>query len=146
MRPDLVFYTNIEEYRQHFIVNYCDGDALVQTFDGIQVYFYPDMFEHAFFESSDRRGSKDVLSTKRAERIDWIKSVLQDASAELYEGYDSKNKNYDNSRRVAIITEDDYVVIIRFVKGIKAKFVTAYVADSGDTARKIRTSPKWIKK
>jgi len=146
MRPDLVYYTNKEEYKQHFIDNYCDDNGPAQTFDGIQVYFYSDMFEHAFFESSDRRGSKDVFSTKRAERIDWIKAVLQDASAELYEGYDSKNKNYDNSRRVAIITEDDYVVIIRFTKGIQAKFVTAYVADSGRTAIQIRTSPKWIKK
>jgi len=146
MRPELVCYTDMEEYKQHFIDNYCNGNCLVQTFDGIQVYFYSDMFEHAFFESSDRRGSKDVFSTKRAERIDWIKSVLQDASAELYVGYDNKTKNYDNSRRVAIITEDNYVVIIRFTKGIKAKFVTAYVADSGRTAREIRTSPKWIKK
>ncbi|MBK5242371.1 hypothetical protein [Clostridium sp.] len=146
MRPDLISYTDIEEYRQHFIENYCDASSPTQTFDGIQVYFYSDMFDHAFFESSDRRGSKDVFSTKRAERIDWIKSVLQDEYAELYEGYDSKSKTCDNSRRVAIITEDDYVVIIRFTKGIKAKFVTAYVADSGHTATKIRTSPKWTKK
>lgn len=87
-----------------------------------------------------------MFSTKRAERIDWIKSVLQDDSAELYVGYDSKNKTYDSNGRVAIITEDDYVIIIRFIKDTNAKFVTTYVADSGRTATEIRTSHKWIKK
>ncbi|EJP6472974.1 hypothetical protein NHI66_002291 [Clostridium botulinum] len=146
MRPDLVYYTNVDEYKEHFINNYCNGNGPIETFDGVVVYFYPDMFEHAFYESSDKRGSKDVFSPKRAERIDWIKSVLQDDSVELYEGYDNKTKTYHNSRRVAIITEDNYVVIIRFTKGIKAKFVTVYVADSGSTADRIRTSPKWVKK
>ncbi|MGH4140720.1 hypothetical protein [Clostridium sp.] len=68
-----------------------------------------------------------ICRHRRAERIDWIKSVLQDEYAELYEGYDSKSKTCDNSRRVAIITEDDYFVIIRFTNGLKRKMTT----DSG---------------
>lgn len=144
MRPPLVIYKTSEEYKEHFISKYCG--LPIETFDGYQVKFYDDMFEHAFYESSDRRGSKDVFSEKRAERIDWIESVLKDKKAELYMGYDNKNKTNDNNRRVAIISEDNYVVIIQIIKNLKAKFVTAYVADSPNTASAIRKNPKWVKK
>ncbi|MGL4990063.1 MAG: hypothetical protein ACRC57_02685 [Sarcina sp.] len=108
--------------------------------------FYEDMFEHAFYESSNKRGNKDIFSNKRAERIDWIEHVLKDSSAELYMGYDNKKKRNDNSRRVAIINEDNYVVIIRIIKDKNAKFITAYVADSPNTANEIRNNPRWVKK
>ncbi|WP_142413865.1 hypothetical protein [Hathewaya massiliensis] len=143
MRPPLVIYKTSHEYKKHFINKYCS--LQIETFDGYQVKFYEDMFEHAFYESSNRRGIKDVFSQKRAERIDWIESVLKDENAELYMGYDNKNKTNDNNRRVAIISEDDYVVIIKIIKDLKAKFITAYVADSPHTALAIRKNPKWVK-
>jgi hypothetical protein len=143
LRPPLVIYDTQQEYREHFINKYC-GD-LIETFDGYKVKFYYDMFEHAFFESSNKRGNKDIFSKKRAERIDWIEDVLKDETAELYMGYDNKKKTNDNNRRVAIINEDNYVVIIQIIKELKAKFVTAYVADSPNTALAIRQNPKWIK-
>lgn len=144
MRPPLVKYATIEEYKEHFIRKYCSNPII--TFDGYSVKFYHDMFEHAFFESSDRRGCKDVFSEKRSERIDWIEDVLKDSSAELYMGFDNVKKRNDNSRRVAIINEDNYVVIIQIIRGINAKFITAYVADSPNTANQIRNNPKWVKK
>lgn len=142
--PPLVKYDSIDEYRKHFENKYCG--AIIETFDGYQVKFYEDMFEHSFFESSDRNGSKDVFSLKRAERIDWIEQVLKDKNAELYMGYDNKKKRNDSSRRVAIITQDNYVVIIQLIRGVKAKFTTAYVADSPKTASLIRENPEWVKK
>lgn len=144
MIPPLVKYNSIDEYRNHFENKYCSD--VIETFDGYQVKFYEDMFEHAFFESSDRNGSKDVFSSKRAERIDWIEHVLKDKNAELYMGYDNKKKRNDNSRRVAIINEDNYVVIIQIIRDVKAKFTTAYVADSPKTANLIRKNPEWVKK
>ena len=57
-----------------------------------------------------------------------------------------KNRSNDNNRRVAIISEDNYVVIIQIIKDLKAKFITAYVADSPHTALAIRENPKWVKK
>jgi hypothetical protein len=83
------------------------------------------MFEHAFFESSNKRGSKDVFSKNRAHRRDWIEDVLKDENAELYMGYDNKKKTNDNNRRVAIISEDNYVVIIQINKELKANFINA---------------------
>jgi len=144
LRPPLVKYESIQEYKKHFINKYCK--EVIKTFDNFEVKFYDDMFEHAFFESSDRRGSKDIFSLKRAERIDWIEDVLKDKDAEIYMGYDSKSKRNDWNRRVTIINEDNYVVVIQIIKDKKAKFITAYVADSPNTAIAIRQNPKWTKK
>lgn len=104
------------------------------------------MFEHVFYENSGKRGGKDVFSLKRSERIDWIGDVLKDEEAEVYMVYDSKNKRTNWNRRVAIISEDNYVVVIQIIKDNKAKFVTAYVADSPNTAKAIRQGEKWVKK
>ena len=137
-------YATIQEYKEHFINKYCREP--IETFDSFTVKFYEDMFEHAFFESSNRRGNKDIFSVQRAERIDWIENVLKDKDAELYMGYDSKNKRNSWNRRVTIINEDNYVVVIQIIKENKAKFVTAYVADSPHTAKSIRQGPKLTKK
>ena len=72
--------------------------------------------------------------------------MLKDKEAEIYMGYDSKNKRNDWNRRVTIINEDNYVVVIQIIKDNRAKFVTAYVADSPNTAKSIRQGPKWTKK
>lgn len=140
--PPLVIYHSENEYKIHYINKYCTNP--IETFDNFIVHFYEDKFEHAFYESSDYRGNKDIFSSNRAERIDWIETVLKDPNAELFVGYDSKNKNYDNNRRVAIINRDNYVVIIQRTKGNRAKFITAFVADSPATANNIRSAPKWI--
>lgn len=141
--PPLVVYLTPQEYKNHYIDVYCRNGP-IKTFDGIDVYFYNDQFEHAFFESSNFKGNKDIFSLNRAQRIDWIKAVLYDPTAELYVGHDSQTKAYSNDRRVAIINDDDYVVIIR-TAGIRAKFITAYLADSPRTALQIRSNPKWTK-
>ena len=43
--PPLVHYETEEEYRRHYENIYCRG--VVQTFDGIRVYFSPGKFGHA---------------------------------------------------------------------------------------------------
>jgi len=120
---EIGFYKNI--YKRY----YCK--KTIVTFDRISVKFYVDTFEHAFYESRSRRDKDKLLfSYKRANRIYWIKWVLQNPKAELYTGYNSKTKSYDKSRRVAICV-DNYAVIIGLKRDddTKAKFITAYVAD-----------------
>jgi hypothetical protein len=134
--PPLVQYRTEQEYRQHFEWVYCRGP--IETFDGIQVRFRKGMFDHCFFESIHAKD--DTFSKRRAERIDWIKAVLQDANAELREGWDNKKKRPAKDRRVAVVV-NSYVVIIR-IRGTKADFVTAFVA-TGNSIRKIRTNPLW---
>lgn len=134
--PPLVQYHTEQEYRQHFERIYCRQP--IKTFDGIMVRFRKGMFDHCFFESIHAKD--DTFSQRRAERIDWIKSVLQDANAELREGWDNKKKCPAKDRRVAVVV-NNYVVIIR-IRGVKADFVTAFVV-TGNSIRKIRTNPLW---
>lgn len=137
--PPLLNLNSSAEYRTHFENIYCRRP--LTTFDGINVRFRKSDFNHCFFESTNRDGSKDAFSTQRAERMDWIKSTLEDASAELFEGWDRKKKQYDGTRRVAVV-QANYVVIIAIMRPKEAKFITAYFAD-GATISKIRSGPIW---
>ncbi|MCF6309618.1 MAG: hypothetical protein L3J19_03955 [Sulfurimonas sp.] len=147
----IIVNEEISFYKKIYKKYYCKN--LITTFDNISVKFYVSNFEHAFFESKNRKAKdKSKFSYNRANRIYWIKWILQNKNAELYIGYNSKTKNYDNSRRVAICV-DNYAVIISLNRdnNKKAKFITAYLADGvngkGQKAIDlIKGSPKWIKK
>lgn len=128
------------DFRAHFVNTYCLGT--LTTFDQIEVRFQRSDFDHCCFESNRRTRIKERFSTVRAERLDWIKAALQDPGADLRVGWDNQRKCHDTDRRVAIIS-GNYVVIIRFTKPGRARFVTAYLADSGNTIQLIKKSPKW---
>lgn len=125
--PVLLQLATPAEYQAHYEAVYCAGPVV--TFDGIAVRFRKDKFSHCFFESSRRNGVKDVFSTKRAERIDWIKAALEDPHSERYEGWDKQRKRYDATRRVTLVM-GEYVVVIALKGQRRADFVTAYVADT----------------
>jgi hypothetical protein len=112
------------------------------------VYFRKNRFNHAFYESE--KGStrkKDVLSAERVQRIDWIRATLESATSDLLQGWITKEKRYDPTRRVAVVQEN-YVVVIRLSldkeSGLFGDFVTAIVMDSAGLA-KVRKSPKWTR-
>lgn len=112
------------EMRKIWKEEYCDEE--IETFDGVKVKFYEDMFDHCFYESDNRKEKdKSILSLNRLEKILWIKETLKDADAILKKGWDTKEKEYYKDRRVAIV-KDNYVVVIRFTGVLKAKLVTAY--------------------
>jgi len=144
--PPLVNYSSENEYRDHFERVYCH--AVLETFDGVKVRFRKSDFDHGFFESSNKAGSKDAFSRRRAERIDWIAAVLRDPTCELYQGWDNVKKRSDARRRVSVANED-YVVVIRFTGKKRSEFVTAFVADPSmgpgkpSTVDRIRNGPKW---
>ena len=144
--PPIVKYASMDEYRRHFEDVYCQWPIL--TFDNIAVRFRKKDFDHCFFESVQAKD--DTFSPKRAERIDWIKTALEDPNSERYQGWDKKRKRYDSSRRVTIVM-GNYVVVIELIRANTANFVTAYVADTLDedgkssTIEKIKKSPKWAR-
>ncbi len=140
--PPLLCLADQAAYQSHFVVKYCCGP--IPTFDGIQVWFRPDKFRHAFFESSNRDGIKDRFSIKRAERMDWIEATLQDPTATLKQGWIKAEKRHDPQRRVAVV-KGDYVVVIAINRRNprKASFVTAFVADTQHTLNQILTSQSW---
>lgn len=140
--PPLVHYATITEYRSHYERVYCRSN--IQTFDGIRVYFGAGKFDHVFYESTARDGRKDVFSPVRAQRIDWIKATLEHPTAALFEGWDKTSRQYDATRRVAVVYEDFVVVVAMGLKqdgSLKANFVTCYQADN--SIGKIRSSPTW---
>lgn len=141
--PALRNFTSEAECKQYFIDNYCNVE--INTHDGINVKFHEDMFEHAFYERSQKKwkSKKDHFSTDRGERIDWIKYVLQDPTISPKQGYDKAKKKFDNSRRVAFLAPNNYVVIIQLTDKRKARFITAFIVDSTTVANKINASPSW---
>ena len=141
--PPLLSLADEQSYRARYEAIYCVAPII--TFDGISVRFRKDAFDHCFFMSTRRNGTKDSFSAQRAERIDWIQATLQDPSAELFEGWDKKKKRYDATRRVALVMSN-YVVIIRFTGNSSAEFVTAYLVDTEENLKKIKASPKYTQK
>ena len=138
--PPLLHLPNEEAYRVHFEKLYLPP-AVIQTFDGVHVRFFPRNFHHAFYCKSKRDSdSKDMFSRQRAERMDWIADVLQDNSAELYR----RVMDRGTVRRIALRSAERYVVIVQVEKNEKrANFVTAYVVESGEALRKMRSNPRW---
>ena len=141
--PPLVHYGTAGEYRHHYERVYCRGSIV--TFDGIRVHFPASKFGHAFYESSSRDGHKDVFSSVRASRIDWIKATLEHHHADLFKGWNKNASCVDDTRRVAVVYEDFVVVVEMSLKQdgtLKANFVTCYQADN--SIGKIRNSPRWL--
>ncbi|ABK44521.1 conserved hypothetical protein [Magnetococcus marinus MC-1] len=138
--PALLQLNDLDAYRQHFEATYCQGP--IATFDGIAVRFRKSDFDHCCFESSRRNKIKDSFSPKRAERLDWIKTALQDPDSDRFIGWDGKRKRYDNNRRVTLVVSN-YVVVIALTSRKTARFITAYVADTPRSLEKIKASPKW---
>ncbi|NCC74267.1 MAG: hypothetical protein EOM06_12825 [Sphingobacteriia bacterium] len=130
-----------EEFRKIWNEEYCEKQIF--TFDGIRVFFYSDMFDHCFYESSSRiRKDKSILSFNRLEKIYWIKDALLDPDTIKKKGWDSKNKNYDDTRRVTLV-KGNYIVVILIFASKKARFVTAYEVNEKENLKKIMDSPDW---
>ena len=143
--PPLLKFASIDEYRGFFERTYCTGS--IATFDGIKVRFRKTDFDHCSFESSRRNHIKDQFSPQRAERLGWIKAALQDVSGERYVGWDKARKKHDSNRRVTIVQGNYVVVIAVYGKDLaRARFITAYVADTPQSLQKIRRGPVWAQK
>lgn len=134
--PFIEFDTE-REYRIYYEFAFCKSSII--THDGIEVIFDKSQFDHAFFKSKNRRlRDKSQFDFERAKRMDWIRKGLQDNSLPLYAGYDNSKKRVDYTRRVTLVIDDIYVVIIRLLPGLKrAKFVTAWLIDDPSLIPKI---------
>ncbi len=60
----------------------------------------------------------------------------------LSQGWDNKNKTYNNSRRVNLI-KGNYIVVIKIYADKKARFITAYEINNARNLQKIKDSPDW---
>lgn len=138
--PDFLILPDEAAYREHYEATLCSSE--IRTADGILVRFPKHQFEHAFFESANRRlGEKGLFSLDRARRMTWISPALSDPDAELYEGWDNRKKVHTRDSRACVVF-GNYVVIIMLRKRKPASFITAYQA-SEKTLEKIQSGPKW---
>ena len=132
------------ELRQLWKDEYCNPSNPIYTLDNILVKFYPEMFDHAFYESDNWKAKdKSLLSLNRCEKMLWIKDALQDPDAILKKGWDRKTKSYRDDRRTAIV-KDNYIVIILIFKPQKARFVTAFEFTSEEGLKQVFNSPDWV--
>ena len=141
----LIHLATEAEYKQLFVDTYCTSGP-IYTWDNLPVVFYPDMFEHAFYKRATKnwKAPKSSIDLSRCERILWIKEVLLDSSIIPRQGYDKAKNTHDSTRRVALLTPEDYVVVLRN-DGNKWRFVTAYLIDNAVTKSKILSAPIWQK-
>ena len=109
--------------------------GVLSSHDNIEVVFFEDEFEHAFFRAKNQNrlsDDKSVFDLERARRIRWIKIAIecQLISIECWEcpGYGSRQ---DLNRRLYIIWEKEYVVWLIKKKDGNFKFETAYPAPRG---------------
>lgn len=136
---DLLNLPTEDLYFEEYKKIYCDRTRPICTHDGITVKFFEDKFKHAFYDSVITKD--DTFSRERAERLTWIKDVLQDPSSLLLAGYDKAGNCYDHTNRVAVV-KHDYVVIVWMKDKKNAKFITAFKATN--SIRKILKSPPWV--
>lgn len=129
------------ELRQLWSDTYCNDPII--TYDGIEVKFYSNMFNHAFFESYNRKEKdKSILSLNRCEKMFWIKDTLEDSLAILKQGWINKTKTYDNNRRVALV-KGNYVVIILIYSVKKARFISAFEINNVNNLKLFLGGPDW---
>lgn len=141
--PDLLTLPSEADYKQYFVDNYC-AQSPIFTWDGLPVMFYPEMFEHAFYKRAAKEwhAPKSAVDWDRCKRMPWIKDVLADNSIVPRQGYDKATGKNDNSRRVVLVSQEKYVVVIRQDKQ-RWRFVTAYLVDNSDTYNKLMAAPLW---
>lgn len=146
MTAPLLLSGGVDAYREHFHQNYCAAPVTLVHSDGpIQVFFDRASFDHAFFESTNRDGSKDEFSMSRAVRMPQIAEMLGGGWSALHAGWNKKVGTYDQTRCVAVVSDDDFVVVIRLRltkdNRLRGNFITCYLADNSIV--KIRSAPLW---
>jgi len=143
--PELLCYETPAEYQDHYKRHFCRG--VIVTADDIRIYFQSQKFGHAFYKNSqNRKGPKDEFAPERAMRMNWIKHTLEHPDAELYFGWNKKDKCIEEARRVSVVYENFVVIVELSVNKqdkLKGNFVTCYLADR--SIGKIKASPKWEK-
>lgn len=132
-------------YRIHYRDNFSRRPLPFRVSSGFApVYFDINRFDHAFYESTQRNGTKDMFSYARAERMDDVAVALSDASADRRAGWNKSQKRHEQTSCVTLCL-GDFVVVVRLgitrAGTLRGKFVTCYVADN--SIGKIKRAPLW---
>lgn len=117
------------EYRRLYARG--DGCCTLTAYDGLEVMFFEDRFDHAFFTTSDRyrkADAKDILARDRVERIAWIGPILRGEVAHTQCWESAPTFGRDPRRnRLCIASSELYTIWLEPLKSGAWKFSTAYV-------------------
>ena len=108
------------------------GRSSLKAYDGVEVVFFEDRFDHAFFTTTDRYRkpeAKDLIARDRVERIAWIGPILRGevANTQCWESIPLPVTD-PRKKRLCIASSDLYVVWLEPLRSGSWKFSTAYVA------------------
>ncbi len=109
-----------------------DGRSSLKAYDGVEVVFFEDRFDHAFFTTADRYRrpeAKNLLARDRVERIAWIGPILRGevVGTQCWESSPVHGSD-PRKNRLCIASSELYVIFLEPLRSGNWKFSTAYVA------------------
>ena len=127
-------------YRTYYLQTLCRAGSITMC-DGMRVRFFPEAFDHAFYQNTDRRGCPitPIFCMDRAERMAWMPECLRDGALPNYRRVMPNGE----IRRLVLVPSERYLVVLRAVRGMTCKFLTAYVVNSQSALRNIQANPLW---
>lgn len=108
------------------------GRGSLRAYDGSEVVFFEDRFEHAFFTTADRyrhQFAKNVIARDRVARIGWIGPIIKGEApnTQCWEFPPGAGK-HARTKRLCIASSELFVVWLEPRGAEGWKFSTAYVA------------------
>lgn len=101
----------------------------VRAYDGSEVVFFADRFEHAFFTTTDRyrhQFAKNVLARSRVARVRWIGPILRGEVANTQCWESLRSPGTDQMKRLCIASSELYVIWLDARRDGGWRFSTAY--------------------
>ena len=121
---NLLYLETEKEYKNYYINTL--AKKKIYTKEKIRVYFSPNTFYHAFFETT--LSHKDSFSKERAKYMNLIKSTIENPTA-CHWGWDRESKTYSPNSTVSLYYENFIVILcyrINKDRILKANFKTCY--------------------
>lgn len=118
------------EYAHLYLCNGSRGS--LTAYDGSEVVFFEDRFDHAFFTTTDRyrhQFAKNVIARDRVARIAWIGPILRGevSNTQCWE-FPAGVGKHARTKRLCIASGELFVVWLEPRKAGGWKFSTAYIA------------------
>lgn len=101
------------------------------AYDGSQIVFFEDQFDHAFFTTSDRyrhEFAKNVLARDRVARVRWIGPILRGEVPNTQCWESLRSPGTGQIKRLCIASAELYVIWLDARSDGGWRFSTAYVA------------------
>lgn len=101
------------------------------AYDGSEVVFFEDRFEHAFFTTSDRyrrEFAKDLLARDRVARVRWIGPILKGEVSNTQCWESLRSPGDDRTQRLCVASVELFVIWLEARSDGAWRFSTAYLA------------------